>query len=536
MSVLTEEQRAARLEPAPTAQRRLSARRAAFVALWLGIAGLHLFSLLRFPTPFIDEAWYADHAWGLLHTGRPLGPLHQGIFTVIEGAWTYFPLLGPWLPALAIKLLGFNLFAVRLVSLIFGLLLLAAIYGIARQLYGGRAGLFALISTSLSYAFFYSAHLARPDVIVAAAGYGAIALYLTDRGRSFSFKSMLAGLLIGLAFDYHPNAAFFGPTLVALYLSDHGAAALKHKGFWSFIAGCGAALTLYAAVHIVPYPQTFFSMTAFLFGSAKNPPLLTPSLWLPALQDAGLQLIKEADFRGPLTLVGIMFALSRRSPADRRLLIIAGSLFAQLALMTPYKPEYYHISVSPAFNIFLAMIAYELLKKWDRSMRSYYRPIIVVSTLLISAAFNVLPLKVDEMAEYNQVVTHIRSVAPPGSSIVAEPRYWFGLYDYNFVGVDEPAYYRHYFPGMSVEESYRIFRPDFIVTDWFYETFTASSPEQVWPMSRPFYINEAELNAFMQARATLAGEISMPGWQITMRIYRINWETEQTSQRKAQQP
>src|SRR5437762_1346400 len=64
--------------------------------------------------------------------------------------------------------------------LLFGLALLAIVYRIGRLLYGPRVGLFAALLLAVSGSFLYSAHMARHDVIVAAFGYGAVALYLSN--------------------------------------------------------------------------------------------------------------------------------------------------------------------------------------------------------------------------------------------------------------------------------------------------------------------------------------------------------------------
>jgi hypothetical protein len=37
------------------------------VALTLTLGLFHLATLLRFPAPIVDEAYFASHAWGLIH-------------------------------------------------------------------------------------------------------------------------------------------------------------------------------------------------------------------------------------------------------------------------------------------------------------------------------------------------------------------------------------------------------------------------------------------------------------------------------------
>jgi len=148
------------------------------------LIGLHVWSLLRFPPPFVDEAWLASRAWGFVQSGRCFGALDVGIFDYVDGYWTFLPCLSVMLQAAALKLAGApSLPAARLVSLFFGLVLLGAVYWLGVRLRGRRLGGLSLLLVGLSYPFFYSAHLARPDVIAAALGYLTLAAYLQDRRR-----------------------------------------------------------------------------------------------------------------------------------------------------------------------------------------------------------------------------------------------------------------------------------------------------------------------------------------------------------------
>src|SRR5438067_3298267 len=129
---------------------------------------LSFWSLLRTPPPFLDEVWFANRAWALLRTGLNFGTLDQGVFDHFDGYWTYFPLLPSYFQGLSFQLFGLSLFSLRLTSLAFGFVLLAALYGIARPCGGGRVAVLAVSLVGLSRAFLYSSHLGRPDVMVAA--------------------------------------------------------------------------------------------------------------------------------------------------------------------------------------------------------------------------------------------------------------------------------------------------------------------------------------------------------------------------------
>ena len=75
-------------------------------ALLCGLTGLHLWSLLRFPQPFVDEGWYASRAWGLLHSGWAYGSVDEGGFENFPHYERFFFWLGSALTAPAIALRG----------------------------------------------------------------------------------------------------------------------------------------------------------------------------------------------------------------------------------------------------------------------------------------------------------------------------------------------------------------------------------------------------------------------------------------------
>ena len=114
------------------------------VAMFVVISAFHLWSLMRIPPPFVDEAWNAARVWGLIRTGRPFGQLDAGVFDRYEGYWTFFPWLAVWVQSLSVRIAGApTLFAVRVVSLVFGLVLLAAAGLLTRHLMRMWKGIFS---------------------------------------------------------------------------------------------------------------------------------------------------------------------------------------------------------------------------------------------------------------------------------------------------------------------------------------------------------------------------------------------------------
>ena len=234
--------------------RRVSANpRTWLIVLFVAIAGLHTWSLMRFPTPFVDEAWLASRAWGFMQTGRAFGPLDAGVFDRFEGYWTFFPWLSTVIQSLALRFSPApSLLAVRVVSLLFGGVLLGAVYSIANSLGGRKYGLLSVGLVSLSWPFFYSAHLARTDVIAAALGFMGIAFYFSNRSSRW-WMGLLSGLCVALAFEVHPHSAIYGPVLVGLYFLHWRWSMFRQAHFWGFVVGVVIGLAFYAGLHILPY-------------------------------------------------------------------------------------------------------------------------------------------------------------------------------------------------------------------------------------------------------------------------------------------
>lgn len=172
-----------------------------YLLVWTTLNGL---TLTVFPAVHSDEAWLA---------GLARAYLDQGSVAVTEPFFDLFPrqphafkMLFHVLQAGLIWLLGFDVFAVRLLSLAAAVVTLLVVYwGIARLT--GRRGLAVglMIALSVQPLFLTTAHLARQESLILAVLAAAFAvlpqILLPHQGFWF-------GLLLGGAALIHPNALF----------------------------------------------------------------------------------------------------------------------------------------------------------------------------------------------------------------------------------------------------------------------------------------------------------------------------------------
>jgi 4-amino-4-deoxy-L-arabinose transferase-like glycosyltransferase len=514
---------------------------ALLTALLLGAAAIGLLSLLRTPAPFIDEVWFANRAWGFVQTGLNFGTLDEGVWNRYDGYWTYFPWLPTYFVSLAFQVFGLSLFSLRVTSLVFGLVLLVALYSIADRLAGQRVAVLTVVLAALSRAFVYSSHLGRPDIMAAAFGFGAIALYIGDRSTRWPIPTFLAGLAIGFAFESHPFGSIYVPIVLALFWLDHGWRAIRSRRFWGFVAGGAAGLVFYAALHVLPYPQTYFAINniaALAAGAVRTPPLLTPdpAVWLQAVVDMAVQFGSLWNVRIPLIVLGAVALWRSRAASDRRLLGVTVVVLLTYLVLIRNKNPWYAVMATPAGDL-LAAIALERLSRLPLSQVARHLPFVdwrpacswwrtartaaIVGLVALVAVPTMTRATGDPLDDYQVTLDRIRQVVRPGSSAVGPATYWFGLTDERYVSWEQMVYYRRYAPGSSVGDSLRALGADYFITDPYIEKFFRDTP-RTSVNAQQLLLPKSELDSFLAERASLADVIDTPTYG-KVRVYQLDW-------------
>jgi 4-amino-4-deoxy-L-arabinose transferase-like glycosyltransferase len=511
-------------------------QRLVLFALLIGAAAFHGFFLLRMPVPFVDEAWHASRALSLAQTGWAFSDLDSGVADKYEGYWTYNPWVSAWVQALAIGALGLSLFAVRLVSLAFGLLLLVSVYAIARQLVGPRAGLLAVFLVAVSRAFFYSSHLARPDVMVAALGFGAIALTRGEHPpgcRAATIRCATAGLVLGLALEIHPNAAIYCPAIAVLLLMDHGwsvPSTLRSPGLWGFAAGLAVGVAFYLCLHVLPYPATFLTLNHLIEGPIHVPPLLSMDPWelADSAADLGQLFYSFAHVRLVLFAVALLMLLRRRSRADQQLLILIAALAASMVALIQTKAYFYGILISPAVDLVVAAWLSRLSAspvawsgRWGAMPRRYGPAVLGLGLLAIAIAPTVPRLMADSTGEFRTVLERVRTLVAPGASVMGSQVYWFGLHDQRYFSWEQLVFYRNHVPGATLEDAFVALRPRYFIADRQTDLFIRSRPRST-AQGRFLHVDNAEMERFLSSHADLVDTIETTAFG-TVRVYEIDW-------------
>ena len=490
------------------------------------LSGLHLWSLLRFPAPFVDEAWLASRAWGYLQTGRCFGPLDIGIFDYLKGYWTFLPCVPTWLQSVALRLAGTpSLLAIRLVSLFFGVILLLAVYWIGDLTGGRRLGILCLVIVGFSYAFFYSAHLARYDVIAATLGYLSMAIYLNERQKRRWWVGLLTGLLLGIAFEIHPNSAIFIPGLILVAVWDQRWGILRSAQFYGFITGGLLGMGLYIALHIIPFRQTYLEFNQYSFNVTHSPPLFTLnlSIILQSVAEMGSFLAVIMLLMFPVFIFGFIFLIKRRTSGDITLLILSSTLIADFILLVRLKPGYYAIYIAP---ILLIVAANYLLHIQDTPWSGHwadYLGRIAWGLVFVSFGLNLFMLRQNSYTSYAANQNRINSLAEIGDIVLGPQIYWFGLTSNKYLYMEQIAYYRHYHPQETLENALRHYHPSIFIEDNHLRGYVKGSTMDESSLFGYLSVSLPELERVLASHARLVAEFD-GGYFGNTRVYRFDWD------------
>ncbi|WP_113673527.1 ArnT family glycosyltransferase [Vallitalea guaymasensis] len=120
-----------------------------------------------------------------------------------------------------ILVFGYNIFAVRLVSLIFSIFSLILFYCICTKIF--KNGIYSVLLTilfSVNIQFIYASHFARQEIIMVFFFMLGFYHYLSPLGNKKINPHILLGLIIGLSVGIHPNSFVIAVVFGLLYIID----------------------------------------------------------------------------------------------------------------------------------------------------------------------------------------------------------------------------------------------------------------------------------------------------------------------------
>ena len=488
----------------------------------LAVVIFHLLNLTSAPPIFIDEPWYANAAWNWLTTGKNTDTLHAGMPVSLN--WPYLGNL-PLLLSFAIFDLGF--FQARLVSWIFGVLLLLLTFFAGRQAYSAISGGLAALLLVLSPVYTQASHYARPDIFLAAAGLLSFILVQYAMKSNRRWIHFAAGLIIGLSIDIHQNALLYAIGLSAIYLYMYRKSVFRQAATWMFVAGGVAGVSYYLMVSILPNLGDTLSYYRFSFVNSHPIPLMTLN---------PLELIKSArdeigrfhffDNTLDFVLIGasIVYFAFRRQRIDMVYLVFIGAVFAGFILLTGNKHDIYAILLYPFFMIVVAESFTSLLRN-TREIAPVYAFVLIIMVLTVFSSAYHLARTTLSARDYNYeaITDRIKQVIPKDARVVGLPHWWLGMQDYDYKSILGLSFY-HLSNGYDLDQGLEAIHPDILIVDTGLRGllvdqgyFQAGSGFDLYKMPKE------EFEAFLSVRGEKILDFR-DNWHGRFEIYSINWE------------
>jgi hypothetical protein len=339
--------------------------------------------------PWADEAWFANISVDLLQHGKtgisvldPLGDANMlgRPFPEIDKEFYL------WIPtqeafyALCYKAIGFSVFKMRGISMLWGLCALAAWFAIALKLTGSMTT--ASLTTFLvatDFAFLDAASDGRMDMMCASLAYCGIAVYLLLRERHFGQAILISQALAVTAGLTHPMGAIgFTALLFLTIYMDHSRIRWRHLGL-ALIAYLAGAVVV--AAYILPnLPAARAQFSGALTGRLgvvhstletflREVTVKYRSFYLPPYA-SGIALTRALI--PAIYVLGALGALSLNSVrASRRAMLgLAAVALVTIAFLDSGKLYYYLVHSTPYLAALLALWVTSVWASRNLALRS----------------------------------------------------------------------------------------------------------------------------------------------------------------------
>jgi 4-amino-4-deoxy-L-arabinose transferase-like glycosyltransferase len=431
-------------------------------------------SVARTRPPWCDEAWFGSAGFNLATHGKLITPIiapaPDDPKTIGLGLHTYWVMpLHLVFQAGWYKVFGFSLFTLRSVSIVWGLVALWAWFLIMRALTGNvPIAILTVWLLATDFVFIMQGADGRMDMMAAALGYAALAVYLVLRERSLNLAIFCAHSLVVLSGLTHPNGGLLSLAGVVflMFYYDRRSIHLRHLLLAAipYLVGL-AGWSMYLAED----PKLF--LTQFRGNaSGRLNDILRP--WIEVRNEIEERYLAAFGFqRGApaIAKVKVLLLLSyvaglvgtlsvralRRQRGIRVLLILAAINWLYLTLQSVKHPAYLVYSI-PFLAAFLAIWIV-----WCWNQPNLPSPIVAVGlagfiALQLAAVANVV-VHDKYRRTYLPATAFLKAHAEPQDLVVGEPEMGFALgFDSDLLDDSRLGYYSHVNPSfIVVGENYR---------------------------------------------------------------------------------
>lgn len=493
--------------------------------LILFVLAFHLEILTHYPTVFIDESWNANAAWNWLQTGVNFDPIHAGTLDQVGYEWLRRSNLGtlPWV--FAFKVAGLGLFQARLVSYIFGILLLVAVVLVGYKSHKIATGFLAALFVALSMPFLISAHYARQEIFLIAVIMFLFALSIQAFERNQLWLHFLVGLGLGVATDIHQNAILFFLGFWSLYLSAYKLQVFRRRESWLWIAGVLVGVLYYLIVHVLPNPSAYFFYVDIATDHSYTPPILSMNVWT-LFQSVRGELARlrlyENSLEFALLAASVVFVALRRQKYDWAYLGFLFSTFVSFALIQSSKVYFYDILIYPFYLFLVAELLASLIFDAEaKRLQRVFAACLALAFVVNGTRHVVRTANENRNYDYYAITDQIRSVLRPNDRILAVPTWWLGLTDYDFKSSYMLSHF-YYFNHLSLDEGLNRISPTILIVDQAFWTLF-DNPETAPERLRTLPVDDAKAFLDCCTEELLLIDSPQHGNLIIYRVINTDW-------------
>lgn len=397
--------------------------------------------------PRTDEGYFASPALNLVTSGSMGTPiLEEGDYMKGVHEHTYWmPPLDMLAQAAWYEVFGFSLTAMRLMSMAFGVMLLAACYVMTKAV--SRDETVALLTAgvvAVDYNFLLCAGSGRMDVMSAALGFSGLAAYLALRERRFGMAVLAGNALVCAAGLTHPVGgylSFSGIAFLMLYYDRRrlrpAALALAAAPYFAGAVGWGWYILQDPAGFVSQFgtnakmDNRLGGLTSPLMGIYRE----ITSRYFVAF---GLGPHSEGNY-GPIWVKSIVLVIyfagvigavsSREIRSDkgyRALIYLLGIYFLLLSILDAQKAYYYLPHVIPFFAALLVL--WLRLGVAKRRLPTWLAAGAAIVLVTVGAGGTVFRCRIDTYkSSYAPLVQFLRQTMKPDSTLVGAASLGFGL-------------------------------------------------------------------------------------------------------------
>lgn len=384
--------------------------------------------LTKFPFIHSDESWLSGLSRNYVDKGTPITT--EAFFDLLPRFPHAIKIIYHYIQAIFIKAFGYNVFSIRLMSLIFGILALIMFYKLAHKI--TRSKTFSIIIMSFlafDIQFIYASHFARQEIVILFLLISSVYISINKNLRYSKYSEYLndimIGIITGLSIGIHPNSFFIAVSIGFIYLYKIyfvKCAKLKDLLLYAFVTAIFAAIF----VGISLYFDSEFFYNYKNFGSQFG-----------VFYDTGSKITQIKDFYLKL-YYGVSGTYYTPNVKFQLLLF---PMIILISIILKIKTIYTETSTNIGFMLVIILginITYMIIGRYNQTsiififpfcylllgiilleMNIKFRNVILITiifALIITSVINVLPFLNDD---YDKYISNIEKVVGPNNKVLA---------------------------------------------------------------------------------------------------------------------